>query len=153
MGKLPMCFFCSGTGIKLSNLHLVKLEQGRPGSCHPRGFWHRPVLRLAERPCRHHRGSRWGGGRVQGNEESFYLQFGFNFQIQIQDQRDMAHGGEGAGQEVAEGGGGQAGQVGQQTGWAGQCCQHDCHEGWLDPAMKVDLILSQQKVAFNSKSN
>ena len=42
----------------------------------------------------------------------------------------MGIGGEGAGEEVAEGGDQQAGQVGKQTGQARQCCQYGCQESW-----------------------
>ena len=44
------------------------------------------------------------------------------FKCQIQDEQDVGVGGEGAGEDVAEGGDQQAGQVDQQTRQAGKRC-------------------------------
>ena len=117
MGKPPTWVFCSSTGKKLSNLHLGKnLNRVDPEA-------------VTEEDSDTALYCAWQNDHVAtmgvlaevvdaSKEMRKVATFSLDsfFQIQIQDQRDMAHGGEGAGEEVAEGGGGQAEHVGEQTG-------------------------------------
>ena len=124
MGKLPMCFFCSKMGKTSQSLFssnsstgstrklllkriltLLYTVPGRTTTLRPWECW----LRWQMPP--------WKWGKCFNI--SVWIQL---FQIQIQDEQDVGVGGEGAGEEVAEGGDQQAGQVGKQTGQAGQRC-------------------------------
>ena len=61
----------------------------------------------------------------------------------------MGIGGEGTGEEVAEGGAQQAGQVDQQTGQAGQRCEHGCQESWPRHPRRRSLKVKATRSMYN----